>query len=384
MAIEKDTNIKKSPSSPISREELYELAWQKPMVEVAKLFGVSSSYMARVCAALNVPTPPVGYWRKYEYSEAPNPPALPTAEPGTLAVWQPGTSLSSSERKDSKLNNGTGTNEAREAAVPTRIHPLLKDLESQFEQEPEAGDALLRAKNTCIVDFTCTLHGLATCVQFAAELFAAIEGRGHLVLLAPKSVARDMSNARQHEFGSLGRGCRNWTPERPTVAYIKGTVIGLAIVELVSAAQECDRMVALYAFGTAQSHRWSCNWRNDIQVSRIVAALEKAAEMLSAREEIEGPSASTRNSQRSQAAERRRKGEDGSSNQLATQSLKDAIHVWSASRSITDFFSAVEQAASELTEDQRLRLAVKVDAARALLNTSSALEVLQQWESAST
>ncbi len=40
----------------ISREELYELVWSVPMVKVAEKFKVSGSYMARVCANLNVST----------------------------------------------------------------------------------------------------------------------------------------------------------------------------------------------------------------------------------------------------------------------------------------------------------------------------------------
>ena len=48
----------------VSREELYELAWAEPMLALAKKFGVSSSYMARVCTRLNVPRPERGYWAK--------------------------------------------------------------------------------------------------------------------------------------------------------------------------------------------------------------------------------------------------------------------------------------------------------------------------------
>ncbi len=50
----------------MTREELYELVWSKPMTLVAKEFDLSSSYMARVCAALNVPRPERGYWAKLD------------------------------------------------------------------------------------------------------------------------------------------------------------------------------------------------------------------------------------------------------------------------------------------------------------------------------
>jgi hypothetical protein len=54
---------------PISREALYALVWSEPMTRVAERFGVSGSYMARVCELMNVPRPERGYWAKLAKSE---------------------------------------------------------------------------------------------------------------------------------------------------------------------------------------------------------------------------------------------------------------------------------------------------------------------------
>lgn len=48
----------------LSREELYNLVWAKPMTEVAKDFQISDRAMAKVCARNQVPVPPRGYWAK--------------------------------------------------------------------------------------------------------------------------------------------------------------------------------------------------------------------------------------------------------------------------------------------------------------------------------
>ncbi|MDK1389594.1 hypothetical protein QN224_29885 [Sinorhizobium sp. 8-89] len=66
----------------MTREELYELVWSKPMTEVAKDFDVSGSYMARVCTVLNVPRPERGYWAKLAVGKAPARERLPEAQPG--------------------------------------------------------------------------------------------------------------------------------------------------------------------------------------------------------------------------------------------------------------------------------------------------------------
>lgn len=57
-------------SQPASRrltpEELYALAWQRPMIRLAQDFGISGNGLAKICDRLEVPYPPRGYWAKKE------------------------------------------------------------------------------------------------------------------------------------------------------------------------------------------------------------------------------------------------------------------------------------------------------------------------------
>ena len=71
----------------VSREELYELVWSMPMVKVATKFNVSGSYMARVCASLNVPRAERGYWAKLAVGKAPDKPSLPESQTGDQISW---------------------------------------------------------------------------------------------------------------------------------------------------------------------------------------------------------------------------------------------------------------------------------------------------------
>jgi hypothetical protein len=79
--------LQSSVDSALTREALYELVWSEPMLRVAARFGVSSSYMARVCTLLNVPRPGRGYWAKLTVGKAPKQPALPEPRPGDELVW---------------------------------------------------------------------------------------------------------------------------------------------------------------------------------------------------------------------------------------------------------------------------------------------------------
>ena len=48
----------------LTREELYDLVWAKPMTQVAYQFEISDRAMAKICARKQVPVPPRGYWAK--------------------------------------------------------------------------------------------------------------------------------------------------------------------------------------------------------------------------------------------------------------------------------------------------------------------------------
>jgi hypothetical protein len=48
----------------LTREELHDLVWAKPMTQVAKDFQISDRALAKICARKQVPVPPRGYWAK--------------------------------------------------------------------------------------------------------------------------------------------------------------------------------------------------------------------------------------------------------------------------------------------------------------------------------
>jgi len=50
----------------VTREELYEAVWQKPMSRLAEDFGITGNGLAKICDRLDVPYPPRGYWAKKE------------------------------------------------------------------------------------------------------------------------------------------------------------------------------------------------------------------------------------------------------------------------------------------------------------------------------
>ncbi len=49
-----------------TNEELIKLIWEKPCLIIAKEYGISSNAIKHRCKRRNIPTPPPGYWRKFE------------------------------------------------------------------------------------------------------------------------------------------------------------------------------------------------------------------------------------------------------------------------------------------------------------------------------
>ena len=60
----------------LSREELYELVWSEPLLTLSKRFGLSDNGLRKRCKAMNVPTPPRGYWQRPRRSKRPSLPPM--------------------------------------------------------------------------------------------------------------------------------------------------------------------------------------------------------------------------------------------------------------------------------------------------------------------
>ena len=55
----------------MSRKDLYDLVWSKPMTEIAASLGISDVALAKRCAAVAIPVPPRGYWAKVRAGQTP-------------------------------------------------------------------------------------------------------------------------------------------------------------------------------------------------------------------------------------------------------------------------------------------------------------------------
>lgn len=61
----------------MTRQELYDLVWSKPMTHIGREFGMSDVAVRKHCKNMDIPTPPVGYWMKLQYGKKVRKPKLP-------------------------------------------------------------------------------------------------------------------------------------------------------------------------------------------------------------------------------------------------------------------------------------------------------------------
>ncbi|MEC7769829.1 MAG: hypothetical protein VX798_01510 [Bacteroidota bacterium] len=54
----------------ISRQELYDLVWAKPLGQVAQIFQMKDHVLKKLCQEHTIPLPKLGYWQKIKYGKA--------------------------------------------------------------------------------------------------------------------------------------------------------------------------------------------------------------------------------------------------------------------------------------------------------------------------
>lgn len=71
----------------ITRQEIYDLVWRKPLTHLAIDFGVSDQWLARLCEREKIPRPPPGYWSKLAAGKCVGArPPLPAGKRGADAI----------------------------------------------------------------------------------------------------------------------------------------------------------------------------------------------------------------------------------------------------------------------------------------------------------
>lgn len=416
----------------ITREALYEIVWSVSMLKIAARFGVSSSYMARVCTALNVPRPPAGYWGKAAVGRAPPRPLLPEARPGDQLSWMKG-EVVMLPPKGVRLPTAVARPRSAERRRSAREedlreeqddeHPLITDMRRHFVKGRFSHDlGYLRPDKKNLADFIVTSATLPRALMFADSLFRAFEKRRHRVL-----IVRDYSENHhmepdviEHPAGPLTGYSTLWSPSSPTIAFVGNVRFGCAIIELAeevqaryvngkyireSEYQPPKRRLAydstwttkrvfttgrlrLQVYSAHRGTNWKKYWDEkdetlESQVDAIVTALETSVGAVSQLVD-EARRKGEREQQEWQAQREQWRREEEKRRALEAEKesvdeLRQIMSAWVEARDRETFFASLESMLKDAADDLREQLRNRLKQGRKLLDSASVLERFMRW-----
>ena len=394
------------------------------MTRVAAGYGVSSSFLARVCERLNVPRPPRGYWAQLAVGKTRRKPKLPEARPGDELEWS----------RDGEPKHAPPALPAPPAAVLERPrserlkrsghHHLVIEAREHLEGAKESDGGYLRPSKKRLVDLLVSRGALGRALKAASALFTALEERGHRVAFAPLDQRFSRPEVDERTEGGRDRsGSGRWRPDRPTVVYIGTVAVGLAIFELsdelevqyvdgkyvpvpqawarrrqgvlsqhvwthkrhIPSGRLCVRATSPYEVATWEQ-QWRETKRGDLasKIPEILGELESAAVTIAKLVE-EGErrrEAEIRQWEIQQETWRREEAERRRLREIkeAREQLFAIVEEWSVAMRIEGFFADAERRANNLSDEERLLVVDRLRDSRSLLGGVDALQRFLAWK----
>lgn len=212
----------------VTREEMYGLLSSTPVSGLTERLGVSESYIARICDAMDVPLPPRKYW-SFEGEYKPSLPPLPPPRPGTVQSWSKGTPFERLPRCVPSLSDDGPAAAAAGGGSRRTFHPLVAVAEAQLRAASTDRHGYLRPRMKLMADISTSAEALGKCLMFADALYTALGKRGHHVVVSPgfeKLIRIEIATG--EDAGGIQPA---WSPLRPTVVYVNGVPLGIALFE---------------------------------------------------------------------------------------------------------------------------------------------------------
>ena len=402
-------------SNRVDRETLYAEVWASPMLSLASKYGVSANFLARVCARLNVPCPPRGYWARKQSGQNPKIPVLPKTKSGEPTDWEKGDRLASSQQNALPDPPRSKSRKPLQSLILGSLEP--------FTQGRVAGDGYLKPAKRNLPDLVVTentLHRAAAVLQKLAVAFREYDCRLSTVYKEGRYARIKLGD----EGGRLKRSSLQagiWYPGHPTLVFIGDTAIGLTIYEQtiekevqyldgkfvpvgearklkpkswssswVSKQSTASGKLCLRAYSPYRQVSWIKTWTEDKeslakQIEGIISSLREAAETL-------GPAVVESDLK---AAEEHKKWEEEriiaqakyekslieKARADSLRGLVDIINKWSETQKYKGFFEYLASAADSAPEDSRSELRQKIEQAKSLITQSDTIAALLTWRS---
>ena len=403
----------------VCRDTLYSEVWSTPMVSLAPKYGVSAVFLARVCACLDIPCPPRGYWARKKSGKSPKIPPLPKLRLGAPSEW----------RKGDQLPRKSETE--RSEAVPKKASAqramMVGSLDS-FTSGKIAGDGYLKPMKRNLPDLIVTepsLRRAASVLQKLSSRFRDANCRISVACSEGGYTRKELGN----EEGRLKRSvfeANLWSPGRPTLVFIGEVAIGLSIYEQTVEKDMVDldgqyvplneakkikpglwdrkigkfyrrttqrvasKRLCLRAYSPYWRVGWEYTWTEDKgslvkQCDDIVVYLADRAVTLALEvDKAERQAEEERKRWEAESAIETLRYERSRIIQAREESLKKLVEIvetWSHNRKVQEFFDDIAAKSVAMNSADRAKLVAKVHEAKDLLASSDSVGALMSWVS---
>lgn len=402
----------------VHRDTLYSEVWTTPMVSLAPKYGVSAVFLSRVCARLNIPCPPRGYWARKQSGQRPEIPPLPASTIAVPTEWRRGDQLPSITRLEPAMPN------PKKASAKSAM--LMGSL-SSFTSGRVAGDGYLKPAKRSLPDLVVTeptLHRAASVLQKLANCFREANCRISVACGDDGYIRKALGD----EEGRLKRSVFEtdiWSPGRPTLVFIDEVAIGLSIYEQTVEKEMVDldgqylpvkearkikpglwnrktgkfyrkslqrvpsKRLCLRAYSPYPLVSWEYTWtENKIsllkQFDDIISSLVGRAESLALQvEKADLQAAEERarwEAERAMASLQHERYLIIQAREESRKNLLGIIETWSHDRKFQEFFDEISARSVDMNSEARAELLAKVHEAKNLLAGPYSVEALMSWE----
>lgn len=404
------------------------------MTTVAKRYGVSGSFLARVCTWLNVPRPPRGYWARIAAGYTVSQPPLPSPKPGAEIEWA---RYGEARRAPLRVQSLPRKKKRRKRSELPTLHSLLEG----FQERLNEGNVsfyypFIKPIKRLLPDIVVTKKTASRAIDVANEFFLLLEEHNHQVMLSPLKQRLFRHEVDEREQTRGGNHYSNlWSPSRPTVVFIGTVAIGLTIYEMTEyvevrsidgkhvkisdlTPQQLIKAARSYSWTTTQDMpsgrlcvqayspysgtNWSRQWKESkvgefpakfrgivkeleaeaTTIAKQVEEAERKAEMQ--RQQYEQQREIERQRWEVEKAEQARKNAEwrrAEAQKESRRELFDIIRGWAEANRIEEFFEDIQRRATNLPEEEKTKLLERLKLAREIIGGVDALERFRVWRS---
>jgi hypothetical protein len=169
----------------ITRKDLYNLIWSKPVTQIAKDFGISDVAVAKICKKLNIPKPGLGFWAKKQHGKRTRQkplPALKIGDPDSYTIkgsMDPNLNLTSEFIENQKVIERKRINKVTVKQALRNPHSLVQQSKLKLG-EGYAYQGRYRGGRKCL-DISVGKDSIHRTLLIMDALIKALEKRGFIV-----------------------------------------------------------------------------------------------------------------------------------------------------------------------------------------------------------